>query len=106
MQSGRLNRRVTLQRKTAATDAYGAEVASWTDVATVWAAIEPLTGREFFASRQINAEITTRVVIRYLAGIVPAMRIVHGTRLYDILAVIDPRDARVELQLMCTEKVK
>ena len=106
MQSGRLNRRVTLQRKTAATDAYGAEVASWTDVATVWAAIEPLTGREFFASRQINAEITTRVVIRYLTGIVPAMRIVHGTRLYDILSVIDPRDAHVELQLMCTEKVK
>ncbi len=106
MHAGRLNRRITLQRKTGATDSYGAEIATWTDVATVWAAIEPLSGREFFASRQINAELTTRIVIRYLAGVVPAMRIVHGAKLYDILSVIDPRDAHVELQLMCTEKVR
>ncbi|TGE33172.1 phage head closure protein [Desulfosporosinus sp. Sb-LF] len=33
----------------------------------IWASIEPLSGREYYAAQQVNAEITHRIKIRYRA---------------------------------------
>ena len=109
MRAGRLQRRVTLQESQATRDAYGGEVISWVDVATVWAAVEPLRGREFLEQARDGAEVTTRIVLRYqgATAIVPAMRAVHTTELrdqvYDIQAVIHVDERRREYQLMCRE---
>lgn len=84
-------------------DAYGGEVKNWQPVATVWAAVEPLSGREFFAASQVNAEVTGRIRIRYMAGVRPTMRAVLGERVFEILAVIDPQERHEELQLMVKE---
>lgn len=105
MQAGRLNKRVKLQTKTVTQDGYGAALATWADTATVWAAVEPLQGREFWAQQQVQSEVTTRVRIRYRAGVVPAMRVLYGTRVLDILSVIDPKERHEELQLMCRDGV-
>ena len=78
MKAGRLNRRVTIQQKSVARDALGAEVITWVDVATVWAEVSPYSGREFVALRQAQDEITTRITIRYRPGITPAMRVVQA----------------------------
>ena len=100
MQLGRLNRRVTIQSKSVTRDAYGAEVITWAHVVEVWAAVLPVRGREYVALREAQADLTTRFVIRYRAGITPAMRVVYGDANYDIEEVIDAEDAHHVLELM------
>ncbi len=105
MRAGDLRHKVTIQQKTITKDTEGIPSETWTDFATVWAAIEPLQGREFFSAQAINAQVTTRIRIRYLAGISPTMRVSYGTRIFDIQAVIDVEERHLELQLMCQEVI-
>jgi SPP1 family predicted phage head-tail adaptor len=103
MNIGRLKHRVVLQKKTVTEDAIKQQSESWIDYAYIWASIEPLTGREYFAARQENTEVTTRVTIRYLKGVTPDMRVVFGTRVFEALSVINPRELNQSLVLMCRE---
>lgn len=102
MQAGRLNRRITIEEKSVARDSYGGESITWSAVATVWAAVLPIRGREYVAIRQAGAELTTRFLIRYMAGITPAMRVVYDGAAYYIREVIDPQDRHDHLELMTT----
>jgi SPP1 family predicted phage head-tail adaptor len=78
-------------------------VTTWTDVATVWASVEDLTGREYQAAQATQNPVQTRIRIRYRAGIVASMRALYGNVIYNIEAVLDRDGGRVELQLMCTK---
>lgn len=103
--AGRLHHRVTIQEHVTGQDEFGQPIDTWADVATVWAAVEPLRGREYFAAQQVNAEVTARIRTRYRKGVRPSMRVLYDGRLYDILSVIDPEERHQELQLMCREVV-
>lgn len=104
MRAGLLRHRVTIQNLTTAQDSFGDIVETWSDFATVWAQVEDLSGREFFAAAQVNSEIKTRVRIRYMEGIKPTMRILHGTRTLEIISPpIDPDGKRRILELLCRE---
>lgn len=105
MRAGTLRQRVTIQDKSVVRDTYGAETITWTEVATVWAAVEPLQGREYLEARQTTAEVSTRIRIRYRSGITPEMRVEFGTRVYEILAVIDVKELDREIHLMSREFV-
>jgi SPP1 family predicted phage head-tail adaptor len=105
MEAGSLRHRVTIQSKSVTRDTYGGEVITWATVATVWAAVEPLNGREWLEGRQAAAEVTTRIRIRYRSGVLPEMQVVYGSHAYDILAVIQPEEKRQEIQLMCQEVI-
>jgi len=106
IRAGELRHRVTIQQNNNPTrGSSGEEIPNWQDVATVWAAVEPLRGREFFESQQVNAEVTTRIRIRYRSGIAPTMRAVYGNRIFDIQAVINVDERNRELHLMCREEV-
>ena len=81
-------------------------VKTWSPVATVWAAVEPLSGREFVVQQEQQSELTTRIRIRYsslVAGINPKMRINFGGRMLQITAVMNLQQADEELQIMCAE---
>jgi len=56
----------------------------WTTFATLWATIEPLTAREFLAAAATQSKVTARITIDYIAGVLPSMRVVHGTHTYKI----------------------
>lgn len=105
MKAGSLRHRVTIQSKddSQSQDAYGSEAPTYTNWATVWAEIEPLTGREFLAAKQITAEVTTRIKIRYRSGILPEWRVMFGSIYYDILSVIHKEEREREIHLMCQE---
>jgi len=103
MNAGELRRRVTIQAKVASRDTFGAETVSWAPIATVWAAVEPMLGREFVEARQLTAELTTRIRVRYRSGITPLMRVVHGSETYEVVSVQHVRSERRELVLMCRE---
>jgi SPP1 family predicted phage head-tail adaptor len=105
MHAGALKERVVIEERTTAQDEFGQPVETWLPWATVYASIEPLSGREFFAAQQANAEITARIRIRYQPEVNARMRIVHAGRIYNIRAVIDPGMRHEELELMCSEGV-
>lgn len=106
IRAGELRHRVTIQQNNSTSrDAVGAEVPNWQDVATVWAAVEPLRGREYLESQQVNAEVDTRIRIRHYPGITPDMRVIWGSRIYEIEAVINVDERDREIHLMCRERV-
>lgn len=100
MQAGRLNKRVILQAPATGQDANGEPIVGWSDVATVWASITDISGREFVAAEAGQNKIQTKIGIRYRTGILPSMRVVHGTDTYNIEAVLG-QDKR-SLLLMCS----
>ena len=72
------------------------------DVATVWAKKEDLSGREWFQAQQAQSAITTRFTIRFRDDIYPQMRVRHGIDEYEITAPpMDPDGRREQLQLLC-----
>mgnify|MGYP001599371197 CR=1 FL=1 len=101
--AGRLNKRITLQSATLARDGHGQPIETWADVATMWAAVEPIRGREYFAAQQVSAETTHRVTLRHRAGVSPQMRVAFGSRTFRIESVIDPLEKNERIELMCVE---
>jgi SPP1 family predicted phage head-tail adaptor len=94
---------VTVEQPQEAAGPYGEAQTSWSPLATVWASVEPVTGREFFAAAQVQTEVTHRVRMRYLAGVTPKHRIRHGDRLLDVRLVRNLEERNVELELLCVE---
>ncbi len=105
MNPGKLRYKVTIQQEIFADDPTTKETTStWQNVCTIWAAVEPLKGREFFQAMETQSELTTKVRIRYRTGITSDMRVLYGVRILYIQAVIDPEERHEELQLMCIER--
>jgi SPP1 family predicted phage head-tail adaptor len=103
---GLLDRRITLQSPTVTLNAINEPVTTWGDFATVWASVEPISGREFWAMQQVHSEVTVRIRIRYLSGVLPKMRVTGGaSKVYNIEAIINPRDQNGQLELLCSEGV-
>ncbi|QMV44465.1 phage head closure protein [Cohnella cholangitidis] len=100
----RLDKRVTVYRPAGPTDEYGEPLNDPIEVCNIWAAIEPLQGREYFAAMQVNADVTTRIRIRYREGIDRTMIVKYGDHEFEILYVIHPQFAKKELQLMSKER--
>lgn len=76
----------------------------WTDVA---ASIEPLSAKDLIAAQAGQSEATARIVIRYRAGVLPTMRIVHRGQIYNIEgpALPDPRSGLEYLTILVSTGV-
>ena len=103
MQIGKLRHRITLQKQVNTVNDYGAAVTTWKNVATVWADVRPLSGREYFSAQQIQSEVTTQIWLRHIEGIKPTMKVKFGKREFEILSVLNTQERDVSLQLMCKE---
>ena len=86
IEAGRLRHRVRIEQLTYVLDSHGDQYqdpetgesrSEWVEVATVWAAIEPLSAREFIAAQSTQSQITARIIIRYRDGLDASMRLVH-----------------------------
>ena len=88
MDHRKLSERVTLQQKSVTKNGIGEELVTWADIATVWAEVIPLRGREFFAANQIQQAADIRVRIRERAGLTPDLRLVWKSQPYDITGLI------------------
>jgi SPP1 family predicted phage head-tail adaptor len=106
MNPGKRNKRITFLQNPEGQGSYGNEEGDWPEFATVWASIDPIRGREFFAAQQVNSEITHKINIRYRTGIKSDMKIKYGIRNFDIISPpIDLEERHRELEFMCREVV-
>lgn len=108
MKAGPLRHRGTIQHLVTGSpqlSASGESLAQWTALAEVWMSIEPLRGRELFAAQEHQSETEVRIRIRYRDDVTTQMRVLHDSKYYSVLAVIDSELRHRELELMCTQGV-
>lgn len=103
IRAGRLKHRITIQGPSSSINAQGGKIKGWSDIETVWASVEPLTGREFFENHQMESEISTRIIIRYRGGLNTHMRVKFGNKYYKIVSIINPQEKNEGLELMALE---
>lgn len=108
--SGKMRHRITFQQYDGTLDEYGDvrddRDENWDDVRTVWAAIDPVSGREFYAAEQSQSEVTHKIRCRYFSGLTTAMRILHQGRKYRIISVIDWELRHESFLIMAKELVE
>lgn len=103
MRTGNYRHHITIEQKSVTRDSYGAEVVVWTMFVQAWADIRPLSGRELFAAQAVQSEITGEILMHYVPGVVPSMRVAHDGSYYDIHAVIDRGLRHTELKILVSE---
>jgi SPP1 family predicted phage head-tail adaptor len=104
MKIGKLRHRIHVQEDLGTTyDADGNVIHNWTTIATVWADVMPLSGREALLAKQINATTTHNIRVRSMPELRQDMRIRFGDRYFDINAIIDDREVQRHQLLTCTE---
>jgi SPP1 family predicted phage head-tail adaptor len=101
MRIGKLNRRVSIQACTAVQDDAGQEVATWTEVAKPWANVRFLNGKEYSTSGTMVSGATVSIQIRYRTDLDATMRVVQGSTIYNVLAVLPDEEDRDYLYLAC-----
>jgi SPP1 family predicted phage head-tail adaptor len=103
MKAGSLNQRVTIKEKSISSDGAGGRVETWTARLTVWASVEPLSGRELLMAAAMGSETTVRVRMRYLPWVSPKHILTVEGHTYQINSVVDAALGHKELVLECKE---
>ena len=106
MNIGTLRHRITIQALTRSSNPFVTDDA-WSDLATLWADITPITSKEVFQVGQLNMKVSHRVTIRYpgnSVSISAGNRVLYGNRMFELQQGIENPDERnIQLQLLAYE---
>jgi SPP1 family predicted phage head-tail adaptor len=82
----------------------GGEFSAASLIATVWASVRALTGRELATAQQLAALVTHEVVIRYRSDVKQndQLELTDG-RTFRVEYVADPDERKFDLRLLCVE---
>lgn len=89
LNSGMLDRQLTIRTVTYANDAAGQPVETWADGDTVWAQRDDKDGREASGSGERAAEVDAVFIIRYRDDVTPVNRVSIDGREYDVVSVLE-----------------
>ncbi len=89
MNFGKLNRKIFIKVKQAARDEYGAEVISYSTLDGVWAEKIEVTGREYYAAKQLIPENIAKFRIRYRSDFNESAIIEFDSSFYEILYIAE-----------------
>ena len=89
MNPGQLDQRITLEQESRVPDDQGGAVSTWATLATVWAEVRPLSGRERAELASVQAPATYRFRIRRRADVTDTMRIGWNGGTYNIRFIAD-----------------
>lgn len=103
---GLLNKRVQLIRYADVEDEHGLTHQQYIPALPhkIWARIEPTRGSQYYEQYKDKTEDLTKITIRYRAGITDDMFVRYQQKLYAIKTIIDPYEAHIKLELMCSIK--
>lgn len=112
MRGGQLRHWVTIQRRLEEQNAAGEVTWTFVDWQSMWASVEPLSGRELLQASQIGSNLNARIRIRFFPGINAKMRVRHSYTFgdepvldyYDIESVIHINERFREMHLMCVRR--
>lgn len=106
---GQKRHRLTVQEPVRTQDPTTGElVAVWTTVATVWASIEPIRGRELLQGEQILDDMDTRLRIRWSPlsdTFTTAHRGIHQGSVFNFVSFAHVRLEQREIEIMAKSGV-
>jgi SPP1 family predicted phage head-tail adaptor len=104
---GALRQRLVLQQESRVADTGGGASLSWTSVATLWAEVTPLSGKENIQGEKVSGVLTHKIRVRYHASITvsPATRFLWGARVFNIRAVRNIEERGRILEILAEEGV-
>ena len=105
MNPAKLDRRITIQRKTTTQNDFGEVVEAWVLVATLWAERVQPKAWERFTAQQVMAEGEEKFKIRYRTDIGPLNRVIFEGRTFDIKGVIEI-GRREGLEITCVGRAE
>lgn len=100
-QAGQLDRRITIQTFSEATDAFGQEVKTFSTLGSVWANVKERVGREGEEGDMIAATKKVEFIIRYRSDVNEEMRISYNSKTYKIQAIQAADARKAYLKLVC-----
>lgn len=101
MRPGLLNTRVVVQQQSATQDALGQPVQSWATFATLWADVRHTSGIEATKADAIASVVRASIRVRYRGDLTAAMRVIHGSTTYNIVAVLPDIGGKEYVDLAC-----
>lgn len=103
---GERNRKVVLRAPNLTGDEGGGfSTGAPTDLATVWAQIQPLEGDEQLQAMQTGMQRPHRLTIEYRAGVTGITEIGYGARKFNVRSVTDPDEKHRELVILADEVI-
>jgi len=103
MRSGNLKHKITIQEIISMKNTLGEPTQDWYTFMNAWARIVPIRANEYRAAQGLVEKITHTVTIRYTDGIESDMRILYGSRVFEIKGILDFNEEHKRLDLMCEE---
>ncbi len=100
---GRMRQRIRIEQPVLTPDGLGGNTRDWQVIATVWASIRTRSGDERMAAGQLASQVTHRITLRYREDITPDMRIVFGTRIFAIRALLRDEYKKRSLEILAEE---
>ena len=108
MRAGNLRHTISIQEETETPDGQGGFSLSWDDVSgmdAVPAAIWPLSAKESLDAMKLELQVTHKVRIRYRSGITAKNRIKFGTRIFNIISLINFEERNKQLDMLALEDI-
>lgn len=105
MNIGKMRHQITFQRPSTEKDRLAGYKDDWFDVATVWAQVSPVSGKEFLTQIR-ETMVTHKIYCRYRSGITPQMQIKFKDRVFRIISVLNWDERNEGLTIMCEEHVQ
>ncbi|MEO3998560.1 phage head closure protein [Mesorhizobium sp. CAU 1732] len=87
---GSLRHEVAVEAAALIPDGAGGHAESWSEIATLFARIEPVSAQARYGADQTLETMTHRITLRFRADIASGMRLRKSSRLFEILTVHDP----------------
>lgn len=103
--SSLFKKRVAIQSPAYSSDGAGGYTVAWSDFHTVWAYIKVSSGNESFDDDRLRSRVRYRVIMRYVSGVTPEMRLTTGGKILLINAVIEDESHDGLLELICEERI-
>jgi SPP1 family predicted phage head-tail adaptor len=91
---GWLRHRVTVEVADATPDEAGGESIVWSELATLWARIEPTNATERGVADHLAGVVSHKITFRWRADIEGGMRVAYRGRHFLVRAVHDPDETR------------
>ena len=103
MRAGELRKRVAIESVASTVNTYGEPSSTWSTDATVWAAIDPVSGSETNIASELTGIITHKIKVRYRSGLTAANRLTYDSRTFEVVSSRNWQERGIFLELLCKE---
>jgi SPP1 family predicted phage head-tail adaptor len=103
LRAGELRKRFTILRGEQTQSNTGDISLTWVSEGRCWGAIKPLSGGESISAEQRIADTTHGITVRYSTKFAADRRLRLGSRVFEIMSVVNVDERNREISLSCKE---